>query len=258
MWTDSHAHLDMEDFTNDRDTVIQRAGEKHVIHIITVGVDLKSSKAAVNLAEQYPSVYAAIGLHPHEAKGFDEDTLEKIAALSTNHKVVAWGEIGLDYYHNYCPPKDQKKAFEAQLDVAKNLHLPVIIHDRDAHEDVLTILKKFGKSERIGVIHCYSGDLDLARDLMDLGFFLSIPGTVTYKNAGPIKTVAFKMPLERMLLETDAPFLSPLPYRGKRNEPAHVAITGKEVARLRNMDPEQLATITTKNARFLFGIPDQP
>jgi len=254
MWTDTHAHLDMEEFEKDRDLVIQRAKEQQVEHIITVGVDLESSRKAVQLAKTYTAVHAAIGIHPHEAKGFTEKSIDPIVALSDNDEVVAWGEIGLDFYKRYSPQVDQKKAFEAQLQVALDLKLPVIIHDRDAHGEVLGILKRLGKRDRFGVVHCYSGDMALASELFALGFFISVSGTISYKKAGVIREVASKAPLDRLLIETDCPFLAPTPHRGHRNEPAFVAITGRELARLRGMSEAKLAEATTTNAKYLFKI----
>lgn len=254
MWIDTHAHLDMADFDSDRDLVLQRAFHEDVKSIITVGVDLKSSKNAVALATRYPGLYAAVGLHPHEAKGFKSNLLEMLAGLTQNDKVIAWGEIGLDYFKYYSPQNDQENAFKTQLGTAVELGLPVIIHDREAHEDLLAILKKFGKRDRFGVVHCYSGDLELAQELFALGFLISIPGTITYKNASLIREVAAKAPLDKILIETDAPFLAPIPYRGKRNEPAFVAITARELARLRNMDESQLAEALSHNTKKLFGI----
>ncbi len=254
MWIDTHAHLDMPEFSKDLNLVIERAAEERVQSIITVGVDLKSSKRAVQLAEIYPLVYAAVGIHPHEATGFVEVALEDLARIAQNQKVVAWGEIGLDFFKLYSPVQDQMRAFEAQLQMATDLKLPVIIHDRDSHEDTLKALKRFGRRDRAGVVHCYSGDMALAQQLFALGFFISIPGIVTYKKADLVKEIASGVPLERILIETDAPFLSPAPFRGKRNEPAFVPITGREIARLRGLSEEKFAEATTANAKYLFGI----
>jgi len=254
MWIDTHAHLDMEVFQKDLESVLKRAEDNGVEAIVTVGVDLRSSQDAVQLANTRPNLYAAVGLHPHEARSFNSMTLETLATLSQDPKVVAWGEIGLDYYRNYSPRELQRKAFEEQLRIAIDLGLPIIIHDREAHEDILDILRKIGKRERFGVVHCYSGDMELAQQLFDMGFFISIPGTITYKNAAQIRQVAASAPIDRILIETDAPFLAPVPYRGKRNEPAYVAITAQELAKLRKLNETTLAGLLRDNTKNLFGI----
>ena len=254
MLIDSHAHLDMQDFDEDRVEVIDRALEGGVTHIITVGIDLDSSISALELARKHESVYAAVGYHPHNAQKCDSKYLDKLSETTLEPKVVAWGEIGLDFYRRYSPKDDQLKIFLRQLEIADDLNLPVIIHDREAHNDVLTILKKMGKSERKGVIHCFSGDIDLAMAFIELGYYISIPGTVTYKKALQTKEVASNIPLEYMLVETDAPFLAPVPKRGKRNEPLFVNFTAQEIARLRNIEFEEVAEQTSKNAKTLFGI----
>jgi TatD DNase family protein len=252
MLIDSHAHLDMPHFDDDREEVIERSTSGGLDHILTVGTDLDSSLTAVKLAQQYDIVHAAVGYHPHSAKECDLKELDKLAQVTSEHKVVAWGEIGLDFFRRLSPPEEQLRVFSHQLEMANELKLPVIIHDRDAHKDVFAILKKLGKGEKRGVIHCFSGDIDLAKDFIELGYYISIPGTVTYKKASRIKEVARDIPLERMLVETDAPFLAPVPKRGKRNEPLFVTYTAMEIAHIRNMDFEEVARSTAKNAKDLF------
>ena len=181
-----------------------------------------------------------------------------LAEWTSLPEVVAWGEIGLDFFRRYAPGEDQVKLFKRQLTMARDLNLPVIVHDRNAHDEVLEILGYMGPGEKLGVIHCFSGDMELAEAFIKLGYYISIPGTVTYKNALLVKEVASKVPLDRMLIETDAPFLAPVPHRGKRNEPAFVALTAKEIARLRQMDLEDLEKITTQNAIDLFGLGELP
>ena len=255
MLIDSHAHLDMNDFEKDRDDVIGRAISGGIVHIISIGIDLKSSSHVVDLARQYACVSASVGCHPHNADACERSDLDQLAKMALNAKVVAWGEIGLDYYRGYSAPEEQLRVFRCQIGMAEDLGLPVIIHDREAHEAVYEILKEMGKGERKGVIHCFSGDVDLAGAFMELGYFISIPGTVTYKNAAQIKAVAASMPLDRMLVETDAPFLAPVPKRGKRNEPFNVIFTAREVARLKNISFEEVALQTSENAKILFGLP---
>ena len=188
----------------------------------------------------------------------DQQALKELGKMVSEPKIIAWGEIGLDFYRRYSPPNVQMEAFKRQLEMAIDLDLPVIIHDRDAHEELLTILQKAGKGKRKGVIHCFSGNYDLAMALIEMGYYISIPGTVTYKNALQVKDVATKIPLERILLETDAPFLAPIPKRGKRNEPLFVTYTAQMIADLRNMDFKEVAHQTSENAKRLFNLPDNP
>jgi TatD DNase family protein len=252
MLIDSHAHLDMPHFDNDLEEVIERSAHGGLDHILTVGTDLESSLAAVKLAHKYNLVYAAVGYHPHNAQECDLKKLDKLAQVTSEPKVVAWGEIGLDFFRQLSPREDQLKVFSRQVEMANDLKLPIIIHDRDAHKDVFAVLKKLGKGEKRGVIHCFSGDIALAEDFIELGYYISIPGTVTYKKASLVKEVACDIPLERMLVETDAPFLAPVPKRGKRNEPLFVTYTAMEIARIRNIEFEEVARSTSQNAKDLF------
>lgn len=255
MLIDSHAHLDMNDFEKDRGDVLERAIRGGIAHIISIGIDLKSSTDALGLARKYAYVSASVGVHPHNADDCDQSGLDKLAKMASALEIVAWGEIGLDFFRGYSAPETQSKIFKRQLGMAEDLNLPVIIHDREAHKQVYDIIKKMGKGERKGVIHCFSGNTDLAEAFIDLGYFISIPGTVTYKNASTIKDVAASIPLDRILIETDSPFLSPVPKRGKRNEPFNVTYTAKEIARLRNIPFEEVARQTSENAKALFGLP---
>jgi len=254
MLIDSHAHLDMTDFRKDRQEVIERAFQNGIVHIVSIGIDLKSSVAALELARTNRRVSASVGYHPHNAECCRPSDLEALAGLASEPDVVAWGEIGLDFFREYATPDAQMEVFQRQLSVAHDLNLPVIIHDREAHDVVYSTLKGMGKRERNGVIHCFSGNSGLANALMDLGYFISIPGTVTYKNAAQVQEVARSVPLHRMLVETDAPFLAPVPKRGKRNEPAYVRFTASEIARLRGIPFKEVARQTTENARLLFGL----
>ena len=256
MLIDSHCHLDMKDFNKDRGEVIGRARKEGIVHMISIGIDVKSSESALALARQYSFISATVGCHPHDADACGTRDLETLSRMAAEPEVVAWGEIGLDYYRNYSKKENQRKIFEAQLDMARAAELPVIIHDRDAHHEVYATLEKMGKGERKGVIHCFSGDKDLAEAFIALGYYISIPGTVTYKKAVQIKEVAAKIPLDRMLVETDAPFLAPVPRRGRRNEPSLVTHTAREIARLRDIPFETVAEQTTRNARKIFGLPE--
>jgi TatD DNase family protein len=254
MLIDSHCHLDMRDFDKDREAVIGRAQKDGIVHIISIGIDVGSSQSAIDLARKYDFISATVGCHPHDADACGPEDLRMLSRMAAEPEVVAWGEIGLDYYRNYSKKENQRKIFQAQLELAQTAKLPVIIHDRDAHEEVYATLEKMGKGERKGVIHCFSGDRDLAEAFIALGYYISIPGTVTYKKAIQIKEVAAAIPLDRMLVETDAPFLAPVPRRGKRNEPDFVTHTAREIAKLRDIPFETVAEQTTLNARTIFGL----
>jgi len=255
MLIDSHAHLDMVEFDAGRDQVIDRALSADVRQIITVGIDIRSSIRAAALTKSYSSVFASVGIHPHNADNADKDDLKQIPFIATQEKVVAIGETGLDFYRNLSSRQNQIELFKQQLDIAISLDLPVVIHDREAHEEVLNILFSFNRNGFKGVIHCFSGDYNLAKTFIDMGFHISIPGTVTFKNANEMQDVAVRVPLNRMLLETDAPFLAPVPYRGKRNEPCLVIHTAQKVAELRGISFEEVAMQTSKNTCQLFNLP---
>lgn len=256
MLIDSHAHLDMDQFEGDRDQVLDRAVKEGITRIITIGINLSSSLRALELAGRYEFLFSTVGCHPHHALELDSRTLDALAALVSSPKVVAWGEIGLDFFKRRSPVNRQIEAFERQVDAAIDRGLPIVIHDREAHREVYEILKKRGGGRHGGVIHCFSGDYDLAMAFIDMGFHISIPGTVTYKNALALQDVASRIPIERILIETDAPFLAPVPKRGKRNEPCFVKFTAEKVAGLRGMDTEALALKTAENANRLFRLPD--
>ncbi|MDY7035880.1 MAG: TatD family hydrolase [Thermodesulfobacteriota bacterium] len=257
MLIDSHAHLDMKEFNSDRQQILDRALKGGITNIITIGVDLSSSYEALELANKYDFIFSSIGFHPHNADKMDPSDLKALCELVSDPNIVAWGEIGLDFYHHRSPPDKQVDVFEQQLEMAAHFNLPVIIHDRDAHREVLKILQKREKGHNKGVIHCYSGDYDLAIAFIEMGYYISIPGTVTYKKAFQIQDVAARIPLEYMLVETDAPFLAPVPKRGKRNEPLLVTHTAKKIAQLRNMDFNEIAHHTSENTRRLFKLPAQ-
>jgi TatD DNase family protein len=255
---DTHCHLNFDRFDQDREAVVARAVELGVTAMINPGVDLRSSRAAIALAERYDPVYAAVGIHPTSTDELDQAALRALREMAQHPKVVAIGEIGLDYYWPNQPSRDwpcaapstQRTAFRRQLDLAAELGLPVIIHDRQAHTDVMIGLEDSrGVS---GVLHSFSGDLDLAEWAIDLGFYIGITGPVTFKKSQEFKTVARQIDFKRLLIETDAPFLTPTPYRGRRNEPAHVHIVAQEIARLRGHDLPVVAQQTSENARTLF------
>ncbi|HWR38814.1 MAG TPA: TatD family hydrolase [Patescibacteria group bacterium] len=256
MLFDTHAHIDDNRFDNDRDEVLQRAAEAGVSLILNAGACMESSARAVDLAARYPAVYAAVGVHPHDAKDVVVSDYQQLADWHLLSKVVAVGEIGLDYYYDHSPREVQKEVFIRHIDLARQLGKPIIIHDRDAHGDVMDIVKREGQGVN-GVFHCFSGSLEMMREVIKMGFYVSIAGPVTIKSAVKLKEVAAAVPLERLLVETDCPYLTPNPYRGRRNEPAYVRYVAEEVARLRNMDLEELATTAAENGKRLFGIPEE-
>ena len=262
-WTltliDTHAHLDFPQFDADRGAVIERAKAAGVAAILNVGTDLASSRRAVALAAQHPSIYAAVGMHPHNAKKMDGAALAELRELARHPKVVAVGEIGLDFYRDLSPRDVQRRAFRAQLAWAAKLGKPVVIHDRDAHDEILDILSDWAAglahsplAGRLGVLHTFSGDLPMAEHAMGLGFYISISGPVTYRNARRLLDIVPALPLDRLLVETDCPYLSPHPHRGKRNEPAYVRLVAERIAALRGLTTAELAEATTANAQNLF------
>ena len=253
MLIDSHAHLEMGEFDRDRDDVLARARQAGIGVIITVGTNLKDCHKAVSLSERYEEVYAAIGIHPHDVKGIDDKTYQALKTLALSHKVVAYGEIGLDFYRNRSPREIQIRRFGEQLEIACALRLPVIVHDRDAHEETMQMLKA-AKREGGGVIHCFSGDTVMARHCLDMGFYISVPGPVTYANASRITEVVRYVPMENILVETDCPFLAPQPHRGSRNEPAYVVHTANKIGEIKKISREDVERITSENAKTLFGL----
>ena len=253
MLADSHAHLEMNDFDRDRNEVIRRAGDAGVDLIITVGTTLDDCRKAISIANTFRNVYAAIGIHPHEAKDIDETTYDNIKMMAKMDKVVAFGEIGLDFFRNLSPRDVQIRRFEEQLELAGEIGLPIIIHDRDAHQETVKMLEGW-KGKHGGVIHCFSGDYSMAEKCLDMGFSISITGAVTFGKSEKLHEVVRHVPVTRLLLETDAPYLTPHPYRGKRNEPAYVVHTAKKVSELKGMSLEELTSITYQNTKSVFGI----
>lgn len=251
---DTHAHLDIEEFDGDREEVIKRALEEGLQIIINASFDLASSARSARLAEQYPFIYALVGVHPHDAEDVPEDYLVRLDELAHRPGVVAIGEIGLDYYRDLSPRPVQQKIFREQLALCRELDMPVVIHDRDAHGDLLDILKKDGIGGRGGVMHCYSGSWEMAKVCLAMGFYISIAGPVTFPNASKLKDIAARLPLDRLLTETDCPYLAPQARRGKRNEPSYVRYVVEEIAALRNIEPAELAAAANNNARAVFGL----
>jgi TatD DNase family protein len=251
---DTHCHLDMAAYKTDLDDIISRAQNVGVSRIVTIGIDLRSSEKAVELASQYNCVYATVGVHPHDAKDFTAETEEKLKHLALQKKVVAYGEIGLDFVKEYSPKETQLDVFKRQVAIAKKLHLPLIIHDREAHDQIYQILKDNSPFPEGGIIHCFSSDASDARRFMELGFLISIPGVVTFNKAELLQNAVREIPIESLLIETDGPFLAPVPKRGKRNEPSYVLYTAAKLAEIKGISLDELVIQTTLNANKLFSI----
>jgi len=251
---DTHAHLHFPEFAGDLDAVLARARAAGVRGMVTIGTDVATSRAAVALAAREPDVWAAVGIHPHEASSADDTALVEIERLASDARVVAIGETGLDFFRNLSPREAQARAFRAQLALARRTGKPVLVHCRDAHEETLSLLAAEGTRERGGIMHCFSGDLAIARRCLDLGLLISLAGPVTYPKPGALHEVARMIPSDRLVVETDCPYLPPQPYRGKRNEPAYVAITAARVAELRGEPLIDLAARMSENARALFRL----
>jgi TatD DNase family protein len=238
------------------DETVAAAARAGVTRIITVGINVPSSLEAVKIARRFSGIFATIGIHPHNVAEVHNDTYSQLQTLAEDkeNKIVGYGEIGLDYAKNYAPQDIQLHEFRNQLSIAKELHLPVIIHDREAHEDTIRILDNHKPFSAKGVMHCFSGDSELAWKVIDLGFYISIPGIVTFKNSETLQQVAREIPLNRIILETDGPFLAPVPYRGKTNQPEYLIFTAQKIAELKEISLEEVARETTANAERLFGL----
>lgn len=257
---DTHAHLGMSHFDRDRNEVIVRARKAGITAIINIGIDLESSKQAIKLARANTDIFAAVGFHPHEANSVTEADIKKLADLARQHRVVAIGEIGLDYYRNYSSREAQHKALEQQLDIAAGTGLPVIIHCRQSEKDMVAALRKWTSSTRPrndgirGVIHCFSGSLETARQYLDMGFYISLGAYIGYPASGSSHYTIRILPLDRLLIETDSPFLPPQSHRGQRNEPSFLLTTLAVLAGIKEVHPEVIAKETTANARRVFRL----
>ena len=251
MLIDSHAHIQLDKFDVDRGAVLERAQEAGVHAIMVIGFDLETSRGAIALAEEHDPIYATVGVHPHDAKDWDDETVRIFRNLAAHPKVVALGEMGLDYYRDLSPRPIQKAAFERQLDLAEELHLPIVIHNREAYHDILPILQARRGRVR-GVMHCFSGDVEIMHQSLALGFHIGIGGPVTYRKSDALQEVAQKAPADALLVETDCPWLAPQFRRGRRNEPAYVRATAEKIADLRGISLEEIGEITTQNFEELF------
>ena len=270
MFVDSHAHLFFQEFQTDFEDVLRRAREAGVRYVISPGTDLETSRESIALAEKYEMIYACTGVHPHDASKVDEDTLADIETLSRHPKVVAIGEIGLDYHYNFSPPEKQRDVFSRQIDIAQRRNLPIVIHSREAEHDTLRIIEEKmkampswrrsddGRPAPKGVFHCFPGDSRMAQLVIDWGFYISIPGPVTFgsKPAKPnaMEEVVSKVPLEHILLETDSPYLTPAPNRGKRNEPSNILHIARKIAELKGCSVEDVGRLTSLGVKMLFGV----
>jgi len=254
MLIDTHTHLDFDRFDQDRTRVIERALEEGVGAMLTIGVDLESSIASMKLAEEYKQVYAAVGVHPHDAKKARDEDFDQIQEMLQHPKVVAIGEVGLDYHYDYSPREVQRRVFRRFLDMSLEIEMPLIIHTRDADEDVIPLIREKSRAGWNGVFHCFAGDTTMADTLVKMGFLISFTGNITFKNSRSLK-VATHVPLEKLMVETDCPFMAPVPHRGKRNEPAFVKLVAEKIAEHKHVPYEHVAELTTANAINLFKLP---
>lgn len=251
MYFNTHTHLNSDELYEKREELIQNALDNQVKNIVVAGYDLKSSQRAVKIANEYSFIYATVGISPNDCLHTTDDELKEIEVLLQDPRVVALGEIGLDYYWDDVPRDKQKEIFIKQIQIAKKYNKPIVIHARDAYEDTYDILKQ---AAHRGIMHCYSGSVEMAKRYIDIGFYISLAGPVTFKNAKVPKEVAIKIGIDHLMIETDCPYLTPHPFRGKLNEPANVVYIAQEIAKLKNMEIEDVARITTFNAKELFGI----
>ena len=253
MLFDTHAHLNDDAFNGDREALLAGLGEKGIDLVMNAGCSLQASREVVEMANQYPWLYAAVGSHPDAADEVNEEVLEEYKKLcKLNPKVKAIGEIGLDYHYEDIPRDIQQKAFRMQMELARELDLPVIVHERDAHEDGMAIVREFPSVT--GVFHCYSGSAEMARQLVDMGWYIGFTGVLTFKNARKAVETAVSIPLDRIVLETDCPYMAPEPFRGKRNDPGYLYRMAEQLAQIRGITPEEAATITTENGKRLYRI----
>ena len=254
---DSHVHLDAKQFAPDREEVIARARAAGVRWMVNAGSNFASSRAGIALAEAHEGIYAAVGIHPHEADSLTEQALDEMADLLKHCKAVAVGEIGLDFYYTFSPREAQLAAFQRQLELARSADKPVIVHDRDAHVETLDILQEYARTaagREVGALHCFSGDLAMAERVLELGFLIGVAGPVTFANAHKLPEIVGHVPLDKLLIETDCPYLAPHPRRGQRNEPANVRLVADKIAQIKGISPAEAAQATAANAARLFAL----
>ncbi len=255
MLIDSHAHLDDKRFDSDREILIKSLKDNGIDLVINIGADIQSSRASIELAKNHENIYAVVGVHPHSAKDLEGKDLSELRELAKEEKVVAIGEIGLDFYYDNSPRDIQRKWFKAQIELAKELDMPIVIHTRDAAQETFLILKEAAQDGKLKcLLHCYSGSAEMAREYIKLGFYISLGGPVTFKNARVPREVAKVVPLDRLLVETDSPYLTPEPYRGKRNEPMYVKYVAQRIAQEKGLSYKEVAEATSANVLKFFGI----
>ncbi len=255
MWFDTHAHINSGQFAGEQDMVVRRALDAGVARFVNIGCERESILRTIEYVERYDCVYGAIGVHPHDADAYTDELLEDIRRWAAHPKILAIGEIGLDFHYDYSSRDTQREAMRKQIRLAKELAMPILIHDREAHKECFDIITQERGWMCGGIYHCYSGSAEMAADIIKNGFYISFSGVITFPNAEKIRKVAMSIPLDRLLIETDCPYLSPQPYRGKRNEPAYVVETGKVLAELRGVSHEEMAEITWKNAHAAYRLP---
>ena len=259
-FVDSHAHIDGRKFEADRNQVIQRARDNDVETIVEIcngDVERGSLEEGIAIAEQYPFIFAAVGLHPHDAKLWDNEMEARLLGLAKSPKVIAWGEIGLDFHYNHSEPDVQRRVFRRQLEIAGELNLPVVIHSRESNRETIDILREnLHSTEKAGIFHCFSGDLEMALAGIELGFMVSFSGNLTFKKASDLRDVAKELPLDRLLIETDCPFLTPEPHRGKRNEPDFVRQVARQLGEIKGLSTEEIGQVTTENFKRFYQMQD--
>ncbi|MCX7708871.1 MAG: TatD family hydrolase [Clostridia bacterium] len=254
MLFDTHAHYDDEKFEKDRNEVILKAHASGVDYILNAACNISSAVECIALSQEYDFIYAAVGIHPHNVEDLNDNTITTLADFAKRSKVVAIGEIGLDYYYDHAPREVQKYWFARQIELARSIDLPIIVHNRDAHEDSMNIIKTENAKSVGGVFHCYSGSVEMARELLNQNFYISVGGAVTFKNAVKILEVVKFVPMDRLLIETDCPYLTPEPHRGKRNDSSYVRLVAEKIAEIKGKSFEEIAEITAQNGKTLFEI----
>jgi TatD DNase family protein len=255
MWFDTHAHISDRDFDEDRTEAIERAFSAGVTRFVNIGCTRKWALDTLRLVEEYEGIYGTVGLHPHDAKSMTDDFMEDMKQWAAHPKIMAIGEIGLDFHYDHSPRDVQRQVFRSMIRLAREMAMPITVHDREAHQECFDILTEEDGWANGGIYHCYSGSAEMAAEIVKKGFYISFSGVVTFKNADKLRRAAAAVPLDRLLIETDCPYLSPHPYRGKRNEPAHVVETGKSLAELRGVSTEEMAALTWANACRAYRIP---
>lgn len=254
MIVDSHAHYDDEQFDTDRADVLKRIQEQDIVRVVNPASNLSSARKCIELSEAYDFVYCAVGIHPHDSQEYSQQSLEIIRKMAEHKKVVAIGEIGLDYHYDFSPRDVQKQCFAAHIQLALQLELPLIIHNRESHKDILDIVKAEKGYNAGGVFHCFTGSVEMAKEVLDMGFYIALGGAVTFKNAKRPVDVAKYVPIDRLLVETDSPYMAPVPYRGKRNDSGYLSEIIQKISEIRNTDFNDIAMNTTQNANRLFGL----